>query len=519
MVTNNLNEAPIFKFESPSAISCHIPDLNIISRNLENGTPKFSFDNDVFVPVNTNLENGTPKFSFGNDVFAPVNTNTFNNASFQFKFPNSLSQSDSTLGNSGEVKFNFDFNPLQSGTGASSDNTIPFRETLSKNPLIEQSAQNILENGFISTNRNSKSTIKETTDLIKGNASFDYMASRKSTYDTQNIESPSKQHYYTALLDQHLTRDILVGVVFKGTNNFTKDLGEKYANDLDTLNRDEVSSRERYRAMAEKIKSKTGEDLLNIITKDIIAKAGEIKVQERNKDGEIIKIDGKPKEIIITAENFERYLDDPTVQKAIEKEVNKRTYYQNNNYRTVIDNYRAINPDAAPIENKSEKSKATLPEATKEEFNRLNQAIPGLRTVKDNDQSLDLLTGSSPTNNLQGYQGITNKEREARKGWGDYREIKWDGSTHGSIFTDENRKVINELYSNNIEKGTSVKHLDQFSALMTTLIDKGTKGTLTNQEVSFLKNITVVNDWKPAGETSKKLSTEIIKVLANHNLQ
>jgi hypothetical protein len=498
MVTNNLNEAPIFKFESPSAISCHIPDLNIISRN---------------------LENGTPKFSFGNDVFAPVNTNTFNNASFQFKFPNSLSQSDSTLGNSGEVKFNFDFNPLQSGTGGSSDNTIPFRETLSKNPLIEQSAQNILEHGFISTNRNAKSTIKETTDLIKGDASFDYMASRKSTYDPKNIKSPSKQNYYTALLDQHLTRDILVGTVFKGTNNFTKDLGEKYANDLDTLNRDEVSSRERYRAMAEKIKSKTGEDLLNIITKDIIAKAGEIKVQERNKDGEIIKIDGKPKEIIITAENFERYLDDPTVQKAIEKEVNKRTYYQNNNYRTVIDNYRAINPDAAPIENKSEKSQVKLPDATKEEFNTLNQAIPGLRKVRDNNKNLDLLIGSSRKENLQGYNGITSQDRQERSGWGDYKEIKWGDTTYGSIFIAENEQVVNDLYSNNIEKGTHVRFLDQFSALMTTLIDKGTKGTLTNQEVSFLKNITVVNDWKPAGETSKKLSTEIIKVLANHNLQ
>ena len=441
-------------------------------------------------------------------------------------------------GNIGAIKFNFQTIPrigdlktettgsfgfdLNSGIGTNStsvDQTIAFRETLSENPLVEQSAQNILENGFISTDRNSKSTIKETTDLIKGDTSFDYMASRKSSYDPKNIKSPSKQNYYTALLDQHLTRDILAGTVFKGTNDFTKDLGEKYANDLSTLNRDEVSSRERYRAMAEKIKSKTGEDLLNILTKDIINKAGEIKVQERNKDGEIIKTDGKPKEIIITAENFERYLDDPTVQKAIEKEVNKRTYYQNNNYRTVIDNYRAINPDAAPIENKSEKSKATLPEATKTEFNKLKQAITKLRTVKDNDKSLDLLTGSSPTNNLQGYKGITNKEREARKGWGDYKEIKWDGSTHGSIFTDENKTLINELYSSNIEKGTSVKHLDQFSALMMALIDKGTKGNLTNQEVSFLKKITIDSDWKPQGDTSKKLATEIIKILGNSNLQ
>jgi hypothetical protein len=54
---------------------------------------------------------------------------------------------------------------------------------------------------------------------------------------------------------------------------------------------------------------------------------------------------------------------------------------------------------------------------------------------------------------------------------------------------------------------------------MTTLIDKGTKGTLTNQEVSFLKKITIDNDWKPQGDTSKRLATEIIKVLGNSNLQ
>lgn len=435
------------------------------------------------------------------------------------KFNFKISPSVGDIGTGTTGSFSFDLNSSLNTNSTSVDQKIPFRETLSENPLVEQSAQNILEYGFISTDRNSKSTIKETVDLIKGSTPLDYMASRKSTYDTENIKSPSKQNYYTALLDQHLTRDILAGVVFKGTNDFTKDLGEKYANDLDTLNRDEVSSRERYRAMAEKIKSETGKNLLNLITKDIINKAGEIKVQERNKDGEIIKTDGKPKEIIITAENFERYLDDPTVQKAIEKEVNKRTYYQNNNYRTVIDNYRAINPDAAPIENKSEKSKATLPEATKTKFNKLKQAITKLRTVQDNDKSLDLLTGSSPTNNLQGYKGITNKEREARKGWGDYKEIKWDGSTHGSIFTDENKTLINELYSSNIEKGTSVKHLDQFSALMMALINKGTKGNLTNQEVSFLKKITIDNDWKPQGDTSKKLATEIIKVLGNSNLQ
>jgi hypothetical protein len=509
MSTNNLDEVPFFSFKSDLRPSFQFPNLNIDSKNSEHLTPNVNFNSsDVFVKSN-------PQFNFSIESLNALTPKGKPKDSGGFNFNSSLPPlASNTAG------MNFAFNGLDS-TGASSDNTIPFRETLSKNPLIEQSAQNILEHGFISTNRNSKSTIKETIDLIKGVTLFNYMASRKSTYDTNNIKSPSEQNYYTALLDQHLTRDILAGVVFKGTNNFTKDLGEKYANDLSTLNRDEFSSRERYRAMAEKIKSKTDQDLLNILTKDIINKAGEIKVQERNKDGEIIKTDEKPKEIIITAENFERYLDDPTVQKAIEKEVNKRTYYQNNNYRTVIDNYRAINHSAAPTENKPEKSKATLPEATKTEFNELKQAITQLRTVKDNNKSLDLLTGSSPTNNLQGYKGITNTERTVtRKGWGDYKEIKWGKSTHGSIFiTDENKKVINELYSNNIERGTSVKHLDQFSALMMALIDKGTKGNLTNQEVSFLKKITIDSDWKPQGNTSQKLATEIIRVLGSSNLQ
>jgi hypothetical protein len=482
------------------------------------------------------------KFSF--NLSSPVASDTFTRAKptaqiySGLRIGNTDADKSAPKGNTRTDVFNFKITPetgnskagptesfgfdLDSGinTGSTSvDQTIPFREALSENPLVEQSAQNILENGFISTDRNSKSTIKETVDLIKGDSSFNYMASRKSSYDPKNIKSPTKESYYTALLDQHLTRDILAGVVFKGTNDFTNDLGEKYANDLNILNRDEVSARERYRAMAKKLKSETGEDLLNIITKDIISKAGEIKIQERNANGEIIKTDGKPKEIIVTAENFERYLDDSTVQKAIEKEINKRTYYQNNNYRTIIDNYRAINPDVAPIENKSEKSKTKLPEATKAEFTKLNQTIAQLRTLQDNGKNLDLLTGSSSTNNLQGYKGITNKEREERKGWGDYKEIKWDGSTHGSILTDENKTLINELYSNNIEKDTSVKHLDQFSALMMALIDKGTKGNLTNQEVSFLKKITIDSDWKPQGDTSKKLATEIIKVLGNSNLQ
>jgi hypothetical protein len=522
MRKKNIREELFYQIGQDSSIySSPITNPSFIASRIDPNKFSFNFSSpntgDTFTPAKPTAQIYS-SLRIGNTDADKV-TPSGNIGANKFNFKTTPETGDLKTGTTGS--FSFDLNSITKTSNSTSvDQTIAFRETLSKNPLIEQSAQNILENGFISTNRNSKSTIKETIDLIKGDTSFDYMASRKSTYDTKNIKSPSKQNYYTALLDQHLTRDILAGVVFKGTNDFTKDLGEKYTNDLSTLNRDEVSSRERYRAMAEKIKSKTGEDLLNIITKDIIAKAGEIKVQERNKDGEILKTDGKPKEIIITAENFERYLDDSTVQKAIEKEVNKRTYYQNNNYRTVIDNYRAINPDAAPIENKSEKSKTTLPEATKTEFNKLNQAITKkLRTVKDNDKTLDLLTGSSSTSNLQGYKGITNKERDERKGWGDYKEIKWDGSTHGSIFADENKKLIDELYSNNIEKGTSVKHLDQFSALMTTLIDKGTKGTLTNQEVSFLKKITIDNDWKPQGDTSKKLATEIIKVLGSSNLQ
>jgi hypothetical protein len=70
-------------------------------------------------------------------------------------------------GNIGAIKFNFQTIPqigdlktettgsfgfdLNSGIGtnsASVDQTIAFRETLSENPLVEQSAQNILENGF-----------------------------------------------------------------------------------------------------------------------------------------------------------------------------------------------------------------------------------------------------------------------------------------------------------------------------------------------------------------------------------
>ena len=487
----------------------------------------FNFSNSSIIRES---DYGVPKFSFNNDVFVLAGTQ-YNTPNFQFQFFNSQLPSVSNPEAHTGIKFNFNssndgtnfaFNGLDF-TGGSIDPTISFRKTLAENPLVNKSATNILENGFIATDKNSKSTIKETIDLINQNGeSFNYTESRKSTYDPENIKSShkTKQNYYTALLDQHLTRDILVGVVFRGTNNFTDDLGEKYANDLDTLNRDEVSSRERYRAMAKQIKSTTEHDLLNILTKDIINKAGEIKVQERDESGEIIKKDGKPQEIIITADNFERYLDDPTVQKAIEKEANKRTYYQNNNYRTVIDNYRAIYPDVAPVESKSERSKATLPEATKVEFNTLKFVhILRLREVEDKGEELDLLIGTSSEDNLQGYKGITNKEREERKGWGDYKEIKWDGSTHGSIFTEQNRELINELYSNNIEKGTSVKHLDQFSALMIALIDKGSKGTLTNQEVSFLKDITIESDWKPEGDTSKGLATEIIKVLGNSNLQ
>ena len=186
----------------------------------------------------------------------------------------------------------------------------------------------------------------------------------------------------------------------------------------------------------------------------------------------------------------------------------------------MIDNYRAIYPDVAPVESKSERSKATLPEATKVEFKTLKFVhILRLREVEDKGKELDLLIGTSSEDNLQGYKGITNKEREERKGWGDYEPITWDGSTHGSIFTEQNRELINELYSNNIEEGTLVTHLDQFSALMIALIEKGSKGTLTNQEVSFLKKITIPSDWKPEGDTSKGLATEIIKVLGNSHLQ
>ena len=406
-------------------------------------------------------------------------------------------------------------------TGGSADTKLFFRENLAENPLVQQSATNVLAHGFIPTDKNAKSTIKETIDRIKGNGSFNYAQARSIAYKTENLKAPSKESYYTALLDQHIAGDLLAGVVFKSSNKFSTDLSEKYANDMGVLNRSEVSARERYTAVSKALQKElglgAGLDPLSVLTKDIISKAGEIKVQERDAKGEIIKVDDKPKEILITLENFERYLDDPALQKAIEKEINNRTYYQNNNYAAIMDNYRAKNPDIAPDEKVSAKSKAKLPQDTKQKLTTLVRTINPLLTVNENGTNINLLTGSGEENK-QKNKLITSKEREARKGWGDYKEIKWD-NTHGNILTKENKDLINQLYAENIKEGVDVKHLDQFTSLMVTLVDKASKGTLTNQEVAFLKKISIPSDWKPDGASSQNIAREVIKILGNSDLK
>jgi hypothetical protein len=392
------------------------------------------------------------------------------------------------------------------------DNNIFFRENLSENPLLRESAKNILENAFISTDKSSKNTIKETIDLLKkNNQGYDYGKARTEAYAPTNITNPSEANYKTALLDHHLMKELLSGAVFKGSNDFTKDLGEKYANDLNTLNTNEVGARERYIAVTKALKEKlgsTGDDPLSLITKDIITKMGKVTVQERDENGEVIKVEGKTKDLTITAENFERYLDDPALQKAIQTEIDKRFHYQNNNYGTVIDNYRAKHPEIAPEKVKSENGKASLSTATKEKLTALNTQVQGLKKTGNSDSKLgDILIGSASD------KSITPDDRKERKGWGDYDEIKWGESTHGTIFTAENKASIEKLYSENIKKGESVKHLDQFTALMVKLIEKGTNGTITNQEVDLLKKITIDSDWKPKGDSSKKIAATIINVI------
>jgi hypothetical protein len=488
---------------------------------------------DVFVPQSKiGLSNDPSTLSFASNTnFSAASSAVptvfqFNQGNFNSATPKEIKVSyDFELNKSSDGQTGFDFttNDLANGldfTGSSSaDTKLFFRENLAENPLVQQSATNILENSFIPTDKNTKSTIKETIDLIKGNKSFNYAQARSTAYETKNLTDPSKESYYTAVLDRHIAEDLLAGVVFKSSNKFTTELGEKYANDMEILNRSEVSARERHKAVSKSLqktlKLGAGLDPLSILTKDIISKAGEIKVQERDAKGEIVKVDGKSKEILITLGNFERYLDDPALQKAIEKEINNRTYYQNNNYAAIIDNYRAKHPDMAPDEKVSGKSKAKLSQDTITAFKTLSSKINPLLTVKDKN----ILTGSGEEDK-QKNKLITSKEREARKGWGDYREIKWGNSEHGTIFTQENKALINQLYAENIkEGGIDVKYLDQFTSLIVTLVNKASTGTLTNQEVTFLKKISIESDWKPDGASSKNIAREVIKVLGNSDLK
>ena len=144
---------------------------------------KFSFDfsslntGDTFSPAKPTAQT-YGSLRIGNtdtDKLTPSGNNIGAN---KFNFQTTPEIGDLKTGTTGG--FGFDLNSGINTNSASVDQTIAFRETLSENPLVEKSAQNILENGFISTDRNSKSTIKETVDLIKGSTSLDYMASRKS---------------------------------------------------------------------------------------------------------------------------------------------------------------------------------------------------------------------------------------------------------------------------------------------------------------------------------------------------
>jgi hypothetical protein len=470
---------------------------------------------DTFVPKQFSFNFGNT----GNDVPIFPSLFKFNSggSSFDFSSSNGLINSFYTKSNDSAFKFDFSspnelINSFNFNGGGSTDPTIPFRETLAHNPLLKQSATNILENAFISTDKSSKNTIKETIDLLKkNNKGYDYGKARTEAYAPTNITNPNEANYKTALLDHHLMKELLSGVVFKGSNDFTKDLGEKYANDLNTLNTNEVGARERYTAVTKALKEKlgsTGDDPLSLITKDIITKMGKVTVQERDENGEVIKVEGKTKDLTITAENFERYLDDPALQKAIQTEIDKRFHYQNNNYGTVIDNYRAKHPEIAPEKVKSENGKASLSTTTKDKLTSLNTQVQKLKKTGNSDTKLgDILIGSASD------KAITPNDRKERKSWGDYDEIKWGESTHGNIFSTENKALIEKLYSENIKKGESVKHLDQFTALMVKLVEKGTNGTITNQEVDLLKKITIDSDWKPKGDSSKKIAAAIINVL------
>ena len=488
---------------------------------------------DVFVPqskIGLSTDPSTLSFVNNTNFSAIPKVFQFNQGNFNLATPKEIKVNyDFELNKPSGEQSGFDFtsgnafNGLDFTGGSSADTKLFFRKNLAENPLVQQSATNVLAHGFIPTDKNTKNTIKETIALIKGNGNFDYAQARSTAYKTENLRAPSKESYYTALLDQHIAKDLLAGVVFKGSNKFSAELDEKYANDMGVLNRSEVSARERYKAVSKALQEElglgAGLDPLSVLTKNIISKAGEIKVQERDANGEIVKIDDKPNEILITLENFERYLDDPTLQKAIEKEINNRTYYQNNNYAAVMDNYRAKNPDIAPDEKVSEKSKAKLPEDTKQKLTTLASTINPLLTVNENGTNVDFLTGSGEENK-QKNKLITSREREARRGWGDYKEIKWGSSEHGNIFTQENKALIDQLYAENIkEGGIDVKHLDQFTSLMVTLVDKASKGTLTNQEVAFLKKISIPSDWKPDGASSKNIAREVIKVLGDSNLK
>ena len=486
---------------------------NLPNRSFLSAPPNISFDFSSSqvgnLTSNPSALSAPPNISFDFSS-SQVGNLTSNPSAYSFDFNTSTNSGN----NPNEIEFDFTArNPyIDAFGGAPVDNNIFFRENLSENPLLSESAKNILENGFIATDKNSKSTIKETIDsLKKNNTGYDYGQARVEAYASNNITNPSEANYRTALLDHHLMKELLSGVVFKGSNDFTKDLGEKYANDLNTLNTNEVGARERYIAVTKALEEKlgsTGDDPLSLITKDIITKMGKVTVQERDNNGEVIKVEGKTRDITITAENFERYLDDPALQKAIQTEIDKRFHYQNNNYGTVIDNYRAKHPEIAPEEVKSEKGQASLSKETKDKLTFLNTQIEQLRKTGNSNSELgDILIGSASDNT------ITAGDRQERKNWGDYKEIKWGESEHGSIFSTENKALIEELYSENIKEGENVKHLDQFTALMVKLLEKGANGTITNQEVDFLKKITIESDWQPRGDSSRKIATEIIKTI------
>jgi hypothetical protein len=481
---------------------------NLPNRSFLNAPSSIDFNFNNLMKNNPIAPNNNISFDFSGSQKENQRSNP---SAYSFDFNTSTNNGN----NPNKIEFDFtNSNKYINALGGSPvDNNIFFRENLSENPLLRESAKNILENAFISTDKSSKSTIKETIDSLKtSNQDYDYGKARIEAYAPTNITNPSEANYKTALLDHHLMKELLSGVVFKGSNDFTKDLGEKYANDLNILNTNEIGARERYIAVTKALKEKLGsteDDPLSLITKDIITKMGKVTVQERDKNGEVVKVEGKTKDLTITVENFQRYLDDPALQKAIQTEIDKRFHYQNNNYGTVIDNYRAKHPEIAPEKVKSEKGEASLLPATKDKLTTLNNQIQQLRKTGNSDPQLgDILIGSASDKTI-----TPDDRKEKRKGWGDYDEFKWGESTYGTIFSTENKASIEKLYSENIKKGESVKHLDQFTALMVKLIEKGTNGTITNQEVDLLKKITIDSDWKPKGDSSKEIAATIINVI------